>query len=144
MVPERHTQDKPVDGDNVVLPDHVVHGVDALVDMPTTPELAELVDQEVTESPEVLRELLRANPLEHLVSNGRDIVCLEDHLPEEAEEEVVVPETEVRDDIVLIVHCAPGAPLLLHTLLQLTARVLGAWVLREQVHQDRREALQSV
>ena len=83
------------------------------------------------------RDLLGSNPLEDLVSNGRDIVRLQDHLPEEAEEEVVaLAGGEVLDDIVLIAHGPPGPPLLLHVLLQLGDVLLGHVGLAQQVHQD--------
>ena len=49
VVPEGHAEDEPVQGDDVVFPDHAVHGVNTLVDMSTTCRLAELVNQEVTE-----------------------------------------------------------------------------------------------
>ena len=49
MVPERHAEDEPVQGDDVVFPDHAVHGVNTLVDVSTTCRLAELVNQEVAE-----------------------------------------------------------------------------------------------
>ena len=53
-------------------------------------------------------DLLGSDPLQDLVSNGRDIVRLQDHLPQEAEEEVVpLAGGEVLDDIVLIAHGSP-------------------------------------
>ena len=53
-------------------------------------------------------DLLGPDPLQDLVSNGQDIVRLQDHLPEEAEEEVVaLAGGEVLDDIVLIAHGSP-------------------------------------
>ena len=33
VVPEGHAEDEPVQGDDVVFPDHAVHGVNALVDV---------------------------------------------------------------------------------------------------------------
>ena len=93
-------------------------------------------------SPEMRRDLLGPDPLEDLVSNGRDIVRLQDHLPEEAEEEVVpLAGGEVLDDIVLIAHGSPGPPLLLHVLLQLGDVLLGDVGLAQQVHQDRGEVV---
>ena len=96
-------------------------------------------------SPEMRRDLLGPDPLQDLVSNGRDIVRLQDHLPEEAEEEVVaLAGGEVLDDIVLIAHGSPGPPLLLHVLLQLGDILLGDVGLAEQVHQDGGEVVGGV
>ena len=65
------------------------------------------------------------------------LVRLQDHLPEEAEEEIVaLAGGEVLDDIVLIAHGPPGPPLLLHVLLQLGDVLLGHVGLAQQVHQD--------
>ena len=91
------------------------------------------------------RDLFGSNPLEDLVSNGRDIVRLQDHLPEQAEEEVVpLAGGEVLDDIVLIAHGSPGPPLLLHVLLQLGDVLLGHVGLAQQVHQDGGEVVGGV
>ena len=91
------------------------------------------------------RDLLGSNPLEDLVSNGRDIVRLQDHLPEEAEEEVVaLAGGEVLDDIVLMAHGPPGPPLLLHVLIQLDDVLLGHVGLAQQVHQDGGEVVGGV
>ena len=56
----------PVQGDDVVLPDHVVDGVDALVDVPAARGLAELVHQEITEGAQVGGQLLGTDPLQNL------------------------------------------------------------------------------
>ena len=64
------------------------------------------------------------------------LVRLQDHLPKEAEEKIVaLAGGEVLDDIVLIAHGPPGAPLLLHVLLQLGDVLLGHVGLAQQVHQ---------
>ena len=76
VVAERHAEHEPVQGDDVILPDHAVHGVNALVDVAAAPRLAELVHQEVAEAAEVRRQLPRPDPLEHLVSNGGDVLGL--------------------------------------------------------------------
>ena len=47
VVPQRHAEHEPVQRDDVVLPDHVVHGVDTLVDVPAATRLTELVHEEV-------------------------------------------------------------------------------------------------
>ncbi len=109
MVPESHAQDQPVQGNDVVFPDHAVHGINALVNMAPAPGLAELVDQEVTEAAEMRGQLPGADPLEHLVSNRRDILRLQDHLPEQTQKQVLVPLVgrEMLNDIVLIAHSPP-------------------------------------
>ena len=90
-------------------------------------------------------DLLGPDPLQDLVSNGQDIVRLQDHLPQEGEEEVVpLAGGEVLDDIVLIAHGSPGPPLLLHVLLQLGDVLLGHVGLAQQVHQDGGEVVGGV
>jgi hypothetical protein len=63
---QREEKDLPVQRDDVVLPDHIVDGVDALVDVAAARGLAELVNQEITEGAQVGGQLLRADPLQNL------------------------------------------------------------------------------
>jgi hypothetical protein len=67
---QREEKDLPVQRDDVVLPDHIVDGVDALVDVAAARGLAELVHQEITESAQVGGQLLRADPLQNLRQNS--------------------------------------------------------------------------
>ena len=105
MIPQRHAENQPdtnienilhlmisspVESDDVVLPDHAVHGVDALVHVTSSSCLAELVHEEVTEAAEVSSQLLGSDPFENLVSNGRDVIRLQDHLPQQTEKQIVV------------------------------------------------------
>ena len=145
VVPEGHAEDESVERDDVVFPNHAVHRVDALVHVAAARRLAELVNQKVAEGAEVGGDLLGSDPLQDLVGNGRDVVSLQDHLPEETEEETVaLRRGEVLDDVVLVGHGAPRPPLLLHTLLQLGDVLLGDVGLAEHVHQDRGEVVEGV
>ncbi len=62
----RQGKDLPVQRDDVVLPDHIVDSVDALVDVAAARGLAELVNKEITEGAQVGGQLLSANPLQNL------------------------------------------------------------------------------
>ena len=66
VMPERHAEHESVQCDHVELPDHAVHGVDALVDVAPAPGLAELMDKEVAEAAEVRGQLLGSYPLQDL------------------------------------------------------------------------------
>ena len=90
-------------------------------------------------------DLLGSDPLEDLVGNGRDVVRLQNHLPEETEEETVaLRRGEVLDDVVLVGHGAPRPPLLLHTLLQLGDVLLGHVGLTHQLRQHGGEVVGGV
>ena len=70
--PERHAEDEPVQWDDVVLPNEVVHSLDALVHVPGAAALAELDNEDVAEAPQVRRQLLgcyAAQNLEKKISN---------------------------------------------------------------------------
>ena len=144
MVAERHAEHESVQGDDVVLPDHAVHRLDALVHMPASSGFAELVHEEVAESAKMSRQLFGSNLLQHFVSNGRDIIRLQDHFPQKAEEEGVAALREMSDDIVLIVHRAPRFPLLIHGPLQLGHVLLGRRTLRDHLREDGGKVCQGV
>ena len=46
--------------------------------------------------------MLGSDPLENLVSNGRDVIRLQDHLPQQTEKQIVVA-------LILLVSCYTGA-----------------------------------
>ena len=62
-----------------------------------------------------------------------DVVRLQQHLPQQTQEEGRrALQGEVGDDVVLVGHGLPLAVLLLHVLLQVEARLLGHVVLLEE------------
>lgn len=56
VVPQHQAQDEPVDREHVVLPNQVVHGLDAPVHLDAVARVGELVDKVVAERPQVRRE----------------------------------------------------------------------------------------
>ena len=89
-------------------------------------------------------QLFGADLLQYFVSNRRDILRLQDHLPQKAEEEGVAGLREVRNDVVLIVHGAPRLPLLVHRPLQLGHVLLGRGALRDHLGENGGEVGQRV
>ena len=66
VVPHRHAEDQPVEADDVELPDHAVHGVNALVNMTASSRLAELMNKKITETSEMSSQLFCSYSLQHL------------------------------------------------------------------------------
>ena len=126
------------------MPDHLVEDVDALVDVLAAARVGELVDEEVAEGAQVAAEAARADALDDGVGHRVDVLLLQQHLPQQAEEVGRrLRRRKVRQPLVGGQR-RQLAVLVLDRQLQLLLRLLRRLILLEELSQLRREAHQRV
>jgi hypothetical protein len=64
----------PVQGNDIVLPDEVVHRINTLIDMLRSSRFTKLTNQDVTEGSQMSCKLFGTNPLKDFVGHVCDLI----------------------------------------------------------------------